>query len=471
MSPRRWLAPIALAFAAAQLLLLDPGRAPSWDEAIYLSQVTPDAEAMHFVASRARGITFLVAVPLRFGASLEAVRIGLAIASAAALAAAHVPWISVVGAAAPLAAAIFGSGWIALFYGSEVMPNLWVALLGVAAIGLVARRTVASGARRDVAIAAALLALAGLVRPFDAVLFAGVAVALALLGRRDPAWSVGALAVGVVAGCLPWAVEVAARYGGIGPAFEHATAVGRLAPTDAADTVVQYLALADGPTIGPVAEPSISLGTAVALPATVALVALALVGSRGRRDRVPLVATTAAAIVFIAVYVLFVGGIAPRFLAPALATLSIAAGASVLELWRRARPVPVRALLLLAFGAWLAWQGTVAWRVGRDASIQRAALERIGVAIRSTSSTTGCAVASAIGYPQVGYPSGCRGRPFPASGSIEETILEESDRRTDTLFLVVTERLADPPAGTVLLRPVDDPATGALFLYRVDLRA
>ena len=113
---------------------------PSWDEAIYLSQVAPGAEALPFVPSRARGITFLAIPVLQLGGSLAQLRLFLAVASAAALTAAFRMWAPVIGFGAVAAALLFAAAWPALFYGSELMPNLWVALVCVAATAVLARR-------------------------------------------------------------------------------------------------------------------------------------------------------------------------------------------------------------------------------------------------------------------------------------------------------------------------------------------
>jgi len=60
-SVRRLLIVLGAVYLASQLVLFSIRRPPSWDEVIYLSQVTPGMRAMMFGASRARGITLLVA--------------------------------------------------------------------------------------------------------------------------------------------------------------------------------------------------------------------------------------------------------------------------------------------------------------------------------------------------------------------------------------------------------------------------
>ena len=78
---RRLLLVVGASYLVAQLLLFSPSRAPSWDEAIYLSQVTPGVHAIAFAPSRARGISLLVAPITMAGGSVAAVRLFLAAVS------------------------------------------------------------------------------------------------------------------------------------------------------------------------------------------------------------------------------------------------------------------------------------------------------------------------------------------------------------------------------------------------------
>lgn len=80
---RRLILLIGLAYLTTELVLFSLDRPPSWDEAIYLSQVAPGAEPLPFVPSRARGITFLALPVLQLGGSLSHLRLFLAVASAA----------------------------------------------------------------------------------------------------------------------------------------------------------------------------------------------------------------------------------------------------------------------------------------------------------------------------------------------------------------------------------------------------
>src|SRR4051812_32436721 len=100
-------------------------RAPSWDEAVYLSQVTRGVPAATFVASRARVIVLLVAPVSWFTTSIWPVRLFLAAASAAAITFAFARWRDLIGARAALVAMwLFMGTWVTAFYGSAISPNL-----------------------------------------------------------------------------------------------------------------------------------------------------------------------------------------------------------------------------------------------------------------------------------------------------------------------------------------------------------
>jgi hypothetical protein len=130
---RRLVVVVGLAYLVAQSLAFSLDRPPSWDEAIYLSQVETGAEPLPFVPSRARGITFLALPILQLGGSLAQLRVFLAVVSAVALIASFRMWVPVIGFGAVAAAVLFAGAWPVLFYGSELMPNLWMALIGVGA--------------------------------------------------------------------------------------------------------------------------------------------------------------------------------------------------------------------------------------------------------------------------------------------------------------------------------------------------
>ena len=56
-----WLVAVGAAFTAAELLFVSPRMGLSWDESVYVSQVSGHAPAAWFDPARARGVPLLVA--------------------------------------------------------------------------------------------------------------------------------------------------------------------------------------------------------------------------------------------------------------------------------------------------------------------------------------------------------------------------------------------------------------------------
>lgn len=218
VGPLPWLAAVAVFFAAVQLAFVVPGSGPAWDETVYVSQVGGNAPAAFFSAPRARGISYLVAPVAALTASTTALRIYLALMSAAALFAALRIWRTVLPTPVLVGAgALFAGLWPTLFYGPAAMPNLWCALGSLAATGW-AVRTLRGDPRRagTTTGAASAVALVALMRPADGFWLALPLMLAAVLvpGRRRPSLC-AALAGGLVAGCAPWIAEAYAHYGGL----------------------------------------------------------------------------------------------------------------------------------------------------------------------------------------------------------------------------------------------------------------
>ncbi|MGW1074675.1 hypothetical protein [Streptomyces sp. NPDC002537] len=211
------LAAVAVLYAVAQLCYAVVHMNLGWDETVYLSQVDPRAPAAFFSAPRSRGVSFLVAPVVAVTSSTGAVRVALVLLSSAALYAAFKVWEPLLGRRRPaLAAALFAGLWITVLSGPQVMPNLWVALTAVAAVGWFLRSREDRGRRRALAGLAASLAAATLFRAPD-----GVWLALPLLAAcaAVPAWrrrgTAAAVLGGLALGGVQWAVEAYVRFGGI----------------------------------------------------------------------------------------------------------------------------------------------------------------------------------------------------------------------------------------------------------------
>jgi hypothetical protein len=446
---------IAVAFLLAQLLLFDLHRPPSWDEAVYLSQVSPGVPATVFAPSRARGITFLVAPVALAGGSVAATRLWLAVASAAALGLAYAAWSKTIGGASAVAGGLFGSTWLALFYGSESMPNLWSGLLGVAACAFFVRRVSGSPRERSDLVAGALL-LAGmaLVRPPDALALAAALGAIAVVrGRLDRQFATALLA-GFVAGSLPWFAEVSVRFGGPLEALRVAGQQSHVAVAGPLHTLAQHLALTDGPTLGPDAA-----GIA---PAAIAwwagLGALVVFGIRGARDgRSAVIAAMVSGAVLAATYVVAIGGLAPRFLIPAIALLVIPAAEGVRTVLR-SRRIAASLVLGLALIASAAWQVSTATAIESAARADRDRYQRVGLALAVAAGGRPCAFGSTEGFPQIAYASGCEGQHLR---SVDALALRPLTASTATASFVAAPA-AIPPASGLGLEPVSAPVAEAV---------
>ena len=443
---RRLLLLVGAAYLVAQLLLFSPSRAPSWDEAIYLSQVTPGVHPIAFAPSRARGITFLVAPVAVVGGSVATVRLFLAAASSVALAASFLLWIPALGLAAPGAAFLFGFTWLGLFYGSEVMPNLWAAMLAVAATGALVRR-LEGGARWGSVGASALLGLMALVRPADALVL-GVALALyILLFHRSSIGVLVPLSAGLAIGWAPWLIEMSVRFGGPVRAMREAAALGHLTTLGIGDRMLQNLALTNGPTIGP-ETPHVPLAGPLWWGTTVALAVVAVVRRRGTRMSGPGLCAALAGSALAAEYLVLVSGLAPRFLLPAYALLSLPAAVGLVSLLTGGMAHRIAGAAGVAVLAGLTvWQVGTARSIGTNAAAARGSVAAVGVEVHRLAAGRPCVVASAAGFPQVAFASGCAGRGLRGADAASLAALQGSVPRSDRLFVVLP---MPPPEGSPL---------------------
>jgi hypothetical protein len=454
----RWLIAVGAGFFAAQLLLFSVHRGPSWDEAVYLSQVTPGAHAVFFAPSRARGITLLVAPVAGLGGSIAAVRVFLAAASSVALVASFLPWVTVLGAAAALAAFLLGFSWLGLFYGTEVMPNLWAALAGVAAVGVMAPVLAGNPRRRRwrAVAAAALLFAVALFRPPDSVPVAVALVAGLVVTRRASVRVLGVLAAGLVLGWAPWLVETSVRLGSLSAAFAHGGSAAHVALGDVPDRALQHLSLSDGPTLGP--DHGVPVAGVLWWTGLVALTAWALVRAR-RTPPFPALATAAVAGAgVLAEYLVFVAGLAPRFLLPAYAFLGVTAAAGVRSLVLPGRTRRVAgALAVVMVAAWAGWHVWTADRIEQRTAVARASVWKVGLALQRLVGGNGCAFASSDGYPQVQLASGCEVRQLRGDPAAAAAALERAAAPGEPVFLVQRSPGASLPSGWVSVASIARP--------------
>ena len=470
---KRLLVVVGFGYLVVQLLAFSLDRAPSWDEAIYLSQVAPGAEALPFVPSRARGITFLALPVLQLGGSLLQLRIFLAVASAVALTGAFRVWAPVIGFGAVAAAVLFAGSWPILFYGSELMPNLWVAIIAIAATAVLGRRLALGEGRYDELAAGGLAAAAALIRPLDAVVLTAALVLLPFAVRRATVSWVAFLGLGLAAGWGPWLVEMTGRFGSPAEAFAAAARLGHTGRWSLFENVRQYLALSDGPSIGPVGNPGVPASGVFWLLGLAILVTLGVRAAMSRGLLASLVVPSAAGMALAAEYVVFTDAQAPRFLLPALALLTIPAGfglASVLARIRDRESVPAaRAVAIVAAILVVVWgilQLAVATKVEAGVTEQRASAQRVGLRIRSLAAQRPCWVYSEVNFPIVGYAAGCRAAPLgKVLGSWGDRARHLEADGVRPFLVLLRARAASPPEGTTLLAEVPSRENLRWFIY------
>ena len=131
-----WLVAVGVAFTAAELLFVSPRMGLSWDEVVYVSQVSGHAPAAWFDPARARGVPLLVAPVAALTGSVAALRVYLSVACGLGLTVALWTWRRLRPAwVLGLAGVVFGGLWVAQYYGPQAMPDMWSALGGLAAVG------------------------------------------------------------------------------------------------------------------------------------------------------------------------------------------------------------------------------------------------------------------------------------------------------------------------------------------------
>ena len=336
---------VGLAFTVAQLVSVSPRMGLSWDESVYVSQVSGHAPAAWFDPARARGVPLIVAPVAWLTSSVAALRVYLAVLSGLGLTVALWTWRALRPAwVLGLAGVMFGGLWVAQYYGPQAMPDIWSALGSLAAVGCFCRwaaGAASGGASRGAAGGAfgggGALALAGLgvsvafvtlVRPGDAVylsvplLIAVAAGAVRAGGFARYGAAGGAIIGGLVAGGAEWVIEAYVRFGGVASRLREAGAEQNGFGLHFA--LLDELRALNGPTlcrpctIG-VRDPELDLWW-VLLPV---LVALGIVAARRAGRLASALLAAVCGLCLAAQYLFMINYAAPRFLLPAYALLAI----------------------------------------------------------------------------------------------------------------------------------------------------
>ncbi|WP_078901435.1 hypothetical protein [Actinacidiphila yeochonensis] len=471
---RAWPGAVATAYGLAQLALVVPGTGLGWDETVYTSQVSGSVPAAVFSAPRARGISLLAAPVASWSDSTPLLRVWMAVLSSLGLYLALRAWRTLLPAPVlALAGALFATLWISLFYGPQVMPNLYSAYGAMAAVGCFLRAARDPADRWAPVGLCVGVAVTGLMRPPDAAwLLAPLAVAALLTpGARRPAvWA--ALAGGAVLGCGEWVVEAYTAYGGLPERLRRASAVqGGTGLNLAVDDQVRAL---DGRALcRPCTVPWRHPVTAVwffALP--VATAAGVAAGVRaGRRAAVWL--PTAVAASMAVPYLFLLGYAAPRFLLPTYLLLAVPVACCGHPLLARARrPAADRrrrivnalpaALAVVALCAHLAVQGAVARGAVDGNRAMRRAYDTVAARLHAAGVRPPCVLSGDHAVPMA-YYARCASRQIGGPDAATTPAGLRADARTRPVALLV--RYGRVPAYAAGWRRLTLPDLPALHGY------
>jgi hypothetical protein len=310
-------------------------------------------------------------------------------------------------------------------------------------------------ARRGAVGAAALVGLMALIRPADALVLGGALALYVLLFRRSSSRALLSLGAGLAIGFGAWLVEMSVRFGGPTRAMREAAALGHLTALGVGERVLQNLALTNGPTIGPEAHPHVPLAGVLWWGTTAGLTVVAVVRTRPpRRDAVRCAILAGSTLA--ATYLVLVAGLAPRFLLPAYALLSLPAAAGLISLLTGGtggRTVGAAAVAVLA--GLTVWQLGMARTIGTAATTARETVAAVGGEVGRLAAGRPCVVASAGAFPQVAFASRCAGRGLAGTDAASLAALRSSVPPGERLFVVLptappaTSPLASMPASSV----------------------
>jgi len=420
---RLWLLAVSLGVVVAHAVVAGLDRPINWDEAIHVSQVNPAVPPVFMEPHRTRGLSLLVAPVAVFDPSMVALRLYLLLLGAAGTYAAFATWIRTIGIAAPIAAVVYSSFWITVFYSVEVLPNHPAALLTVALTGLFVVGVERPLERRQVLSVGVLMLLFASIRPPDAVMVGiGLALVAALSRRRELAAPTAAAAVGGILGVLPWLLEGWFRFGfapwqTVRSAGEYSVATGR---TNLLPLYLQHIETRLR-CAGGCVEDFVDAGAGWQLPpirstlfllaaALLAVVAVVASGARRWIAGVPLLVV----VPVLAFYGYAGGAMNQRYLLLVYAMALLPAAIGFRAVWyhlardRARRRLGVRILLvgLVAITCW--WSTSIALERFERPSTRDRAYE-LGQRLAAETGRIGadCALAARINYPQLQYWSGC----------------------------------------------------------------
>ncbi|MGW5208120.1 hypothetical protein ACWEQ5_26300 [Streptomyces griseoincarnatus] len=423
----RPLAVLAAVFTLAQLALIRPTLSLGWDEIVYTSQVTTHHPAAFFSAPRSRGVSLLVAPVASWSDSTVLLRIYLALLSGLGLYLALRVWRGLFPIRVlVVAGAFFASLWVTLFYGPQAMPNYWVAVGALIAVGAFLRHREDSSSRGMLWAVVAGTALMAWMRPTDAVWVTIPLLVLAAVWRRLRL--LAAVVGGLLAGGVPWVIEAYASFGGLSERLAEASRIqGGLGLHMAVDDQLRSLggrALCR-PCTGEMPHPVITLWWFVLPVLAVLGLVVAVRAGRALRTAVPLACAATAALP----YLFTIAYAAPRFLQPAYALLAIPVADALWYLvtaprgrWRTV----LRTVVAVGLAGHLAVQLTVAVHTANRSAASREDWARTAEGLHRLGVTPPCLITGHESIP-IGYYTGCSSG---ATAGNNENMTAEDIRRT-----------------------------------------
>lgn len=446
----RWLVAVGLAYLLIQLVTMSRngfGR----DESVYLSQVNLTVPAAFFSAPRALGISWIAAPVAVFTTSVDLIRGYLAVIASIALVVAYWPWLQLVRSRlVPVAAALFAVMWPALYYGPQAMPNLWVALPSVAAVGWFLRSWSAPRPWRPLLAVAVAVAATAVVRPSDSFwLIAPMVVACVVVPRCRRWQPVTAIVGGVVVGVVPWVVAAELDYGGVLTRLHRASQIE--GGTSPGFNVITALRAVNGPTLCRPCHQAVPITGSLLWLAGGALVVVAvMVASRPRLPRSVTLLPTAVGVSMAVPYLFLIHYSAPRFLLPSYGLLALPAAVGAAAVYGEARRrLPSR--LVVGAGAaavmlLVAYQLAVLVAREQTTTDQHAVWAQVAATLHRNGVVPPCVVTGADA-PAIGFYAGCASRqPGGHDRSIDVPGLDRIAAREP--LAVVVQPARHPPGWT-----------------------
>jgi hypothetical protein len=443
-----WIVVVCAAYTLSQALLVAPRLGLGFDETVYVSQVSPHVPAAFFSAPRARGVSFLVAPIIALTSQTIVLRVYLAVLSGAGLFVALWLWrpLRRSGVLA-LAGALFASLWVSQFYGAEAMPNLWVALASLAAVGCFLRAARDRGDHRALAGLAISIAVIALMRPADAAWVAVPLFLSAIVVRRwRRPWILGMLCGGLVVGSTQWVIEAYLRYGGLLARLHRSSQIEggfglHFAVADQLKSQTGYLLCR--PCTIPWQQP-IASAWLIALP--LIAVASVLTARRTRRLATTLIPVLCAITIAIP-YVVLINYAAPRFLLPTYALLAIPAADLIITLvssvrspWRAA----MASLVVIALAAHIAVQYRVLTHTVRRTVASTGDYSRIVTQLNGWHVRPPCIIAGDLAIPIAFYAKCASAATSGNNTNITKTQLAAAASRESVVIVVRGD--AHPPS-------------------------